>query len=121
MLGRRVSWKPCSGTSSGSGFRPIKFYFGMFMVCLCGLTTIWKFLQLIIDEQGKTETVVQQMDDDYTREMGFVRRSARLRTNMYTYLKPYSKAARHVFKFLYTYRIFTCTYISCSSKYTHKD
>ncbi|KRY41298.1 hypothetical protein T01_16176 [Trichinella spiralis] len=67
------------------------------------------FLQLIIDEQGKTETVVQQMDDDYTREMGFVRRSARLRvdyyifiltivlyTNMYTYLKPYSKAARHV-------------------------
>ncbi|KRX13125.1 hypothetical protein T07_1960 [Trichinella nelsoni] len=34
------------------------------------------FLQLIIDEQGKTETVVQQMDDDHTREMGFVRRSA---------------------------------------------
>ncbi|KRX67457.1 hypothetical protein T09_9204 [Trichinella sp. T9] len=54
----------------------IKFRFGMFMVCLCGLTTIWKFLQLIIDEQGKTETMVQQIDDDYTREMGFVRRSA---------------------------------------------
>ncbi|KRX45640.1 hypothetical protein T05_11138 [Trichinella murrelli] len=35
-----------------------------------------KFLQLIIDEQGKTETVVRQIDDDYTREMGFVRRSA---------------------------------------------
>ncbi|KRY07891.1 hypothetical protein T12_64 [Trichinella patagoniensis] len=96
------------------------------------------FLQLIIDEQGKTETMVQQMDDDYTREMDFVRRSAAYgvqqataslsyiftslvvksgnvsvqnsllisitkasllceqgNTNMYTYLKPYSKAARH--------------------------
>ncbi|XP_003368220.1 hypothetical protein Tsp_14582 [Trichinella spiralis] len=35
-----------------------------------------RFLRLIIDEQGKTESVVQQMDDDYTRETGFVRSSA---------------------------------------------
>ncbi|XP_003366477.1 conserved hypothetical protein [Trichinella spiralis] len=34
------------------------------------------FLRLIIDVQGKTESVVQQMDDDYTRETGFVRSSA---------------------------------------------
>ncbi|KRZ47366.1 hypothetical protein T02_2755, partial [Trichinella nativa] len=34
------------------------------------------FLRLIIDEQGKTESAVQQMDDDYTRETGFVRSSA---------------------------------------------
>ncbi|KRX72512.1 hypothetical protein T06_8803, partial [Trichinella sp. T6] len=35
-----------------------------------------KFLLLIIDEQGKAESVVQQMDDSYTRETGFVRSSA---------------------------------------------
>ncbi|KRX37961.1 hypothetical protein T05_15099, partial [Trichinella murrelli] len=34
------------------------------------------FLQLIIDEQGKTETVVRQMDDGYTWGRGSVRRSA---------------------------------------------
>ncbi|KRZ74478.1 hypothetical protein T10_12465 [Trichinella papuae] len=34
------------------------------------------FLQLIIDEQGKTETVVRRMDDSYTRERSYVRRSA---------------------------------------------
>ncbi|KRY42135.1 hypothetical protein T01_12629 [Trichinella spiralis] len=39
----------------------------------------YQFLQLIIDEQGKTETVVQQMDDDYTRERGFVRCNAAYR------------------------------------------
>ncbi|XP_003376107.1 putative parathyroid hormone 2 receptor [Trichinella spiralis] len=35
-----------------------------------------QFLQLIIDEQGKTETVVRQMDDGYTWGRGSVRRSA---------------------------------------------
>ncbi|KRX53153.1 hypothetical protein T06_4280 [Trichinella sp. T6] len=39
----------------------------------------YQFLKLIIHEQGKTETVVQQMDDDYTRERGFVRCSAAYR------------------------------------------
>ncbi|KRX32964.1 hypothetical protein T05_11789 [Trichinella murrelli] len=34
------------------------------------------FVRLIIDEQGKSESVVQQMDDGYTRETGFVRSSA---------------------------------------------
>ncbi|KRZ18540.1 hypothetical protein T4B_11201, partial [Trichinella pseudospiralis] len=33
-------------------------------------------LQLIIDEQAKTVTVVRQMDDGYTRGRGSVRRSA---------------------------------------------
>ncbi|KRX37125.1 hypothetical protein T05_2947 [Trichinella murrelli] len=36
----------------------------------------YQFLQLIIDVQGKTEMVVRQMDDDYTRKMSFVRRGA---------------------------------------------
>ncbi|KRX14189.1 hypothetical protein T07_222 [Trichinella nelsoni] len=36
----------------------------------------YQFLQLIIDVQGKTEMVVRQMDDDHTRKMSFVRRSA---------------------------------------------
>ncbi|KRZ75678.1 hypothetical protein T10_493 [Trichinella papuae] len=36
----------------------------------------YQFLQLIIDEQGKTETVVRQMHDGYTRGRGSVRRSA---------------------------------------------
>ncbi|KRZ80563.1 hypothetical protein T10_4165 [Trichinella papuae] len=36
----------------------------------------YQFLQLIIDEQGKTETVVRQMDDRYTQGSGSVRRSA---------------------------------------------
>ncbi|KRZ82828.1 hypothetical protein T08_5430 [Trichinella sp. T8] len=76
MLGRRVNWKPCSNISSKSGFRPQKLSFGTFMVCLCGPTTIWKFLQLILDEQGKTETVVRQIDDGYTHGRGSVRRSA---------------------------------------------
>ncbi|KRX71640.1 hypothetical protein T06_133 [Trichinella sp. T6] len=35
-----------------------------------------QFLQLIIDEQGKTETVVRRMDDGYTWGRGSVRRSA---------------------------------------------
>ncbi|KRZ15215.1 hypothetical protein T11_9568 [Trichinella zimbabwensis] len=51
-----VNWKPCFSTSSGSGFQPLKFRFGMFM--------------------GKTETVVRQMDNGYTRGRGSVRRSA---------------------------------------------
>ncbi|KRY99382.1 hypothetical protein T11_17427 [Trichinella zimbabwensis] len=36
----------------------------------------YQFLQLIIDEQGKTETVVRQIDDGYARGRGSVRRSA---------------------------------------------
>ncbi|KRX26763.1 hypothetical protein T07_7969 [Trichinella nelsoni] len=52
-----------------------KFRFVMSMVWLCRRPpTIWKFLQLVIDEQGKTETVVRQMDDCWGR--GSVRRSA---------------------------------------------
>ncbi|KRX16271.1 hypothetical protein T07_9192 [Trichinella nelsoni] len=35
----------------------------------------YQFLQLILDEQGKTETVVRQIDDGYTRGRGTVRRS----------------------------------------------
>ncbi|KRX85589.1 hypothetical protein T06_14027 [Trichinella sp. T6] len=35
-----------------------------------------QFLQLIINVQGKTEMVVRQIDDDYTRKMSFVRRGA---------------------------------------------
>ncbi|XP_003381750.1 conserved hypothetical protein [Trichinella spiralis] len=76
----------------------LKFRFGISMVWLCGPTTImnmegchsrmncgsreqgfYQFLQLIIDEQGKTETDVA--------------------TNMTTYLKPYSNTARHLIKF----------------------
>ncbi|KRX49962.1 hypothetical protein T05_13909 [Trichinella murrelli] len=34
------------------------------------------FLQLILDEQGKTETVMRQIDDGYTHGKGSVRRSA---------------------------------------------
>ncbi|KRX12579.1 hypothetical protein T07_9765 [Trichinella nelsoni] len=41
-----------------------------------GTKSCLTFLRLIIDEQGKTESAVQQMDDDYTRETGFVRSSA---------------------------------------------
>ncbi|KRZ20562.1 hypothetical protein T4B_13921 [Trichinella pseudospiralis] len=37
------------------------------------------FLQLIIDEQGKTENVVRKMDDGYTWEKGSVKRSAAYR------------------------------------------
>ncbi|KRY39580.1 hypothetical protein T03_2038 [Trichinella britovi] len=44
---------------------------GMFMVYLCAPTIIWK-----VGRTGKTETVVRQMDDDYTRKMSFVRRGA---------------------------------------------
>ncbi|KRY82685.1 hypothetical protein T4D_9981 [Trichinella pseudospiralis] len=33
----------------------------------------YQFLQLIIDELGKTETVVRQMDDGYTRSRDSVR------------------------------------------------
>ncbi|KRX63892.1 PiggyBac transposable element-derived protein 3, partial [Trichinella sp. T9] len=36
----------------------------------------YQFLQLILDEQGKTETVVRQIDDGYTHGRGSVRRSA---------------------------------------------
>ncbi|KRY95785.1 hypothetical protein T11_9080, partial [Trichinella zimbabwensis] len=36
----------------------------------------YQFLQLIVDEQGKPETVVRQMDDGYTKGRGSVRRSA---------------------------------------------
>ncbi|KRZ15890.1 hypothetical protein T11_9169, partial [Trichinella zimbabwensis] len=36
----------------------------------------YQFLQLIIDEQGKTETVVRQMHDGYTRGRGFIKRGA---------------------------------------------
>ncbi|KRZ84548.1 hypothetical protein T08_2863 [Trichinella sp. T8] len=36
----------------------------------------YQFLQLILDEQGKTETVVWQIDDGYTHGRGSVRRSA---------------------------------------------
>ncbi|KRZ66928.1 hypothetical protein T10_9487 [Trichinella papuae] len=36
----------------------------------------YQFLQLIIDEQGKTETVVRQIDDGYARGSGSVKRSA---------------------------------------------
>ncbi|KRZ13020.1 hypothetical protein T11_10856 [Trichinella zimbabwensis] len=50
-----------------SGFQPLKFRFGMFMVWLCGPTTFYK---------GKTETVVRQMDDGYTRGRGFIKRGA---------------------------------------------
>ncbi|XP_003382175.1 hypothetical protein Tsp_09022 [Trichinella spiralis] len=35
-----------------------------------------EFLQLILDEQGKTETVVRQIDDGYAHGRGSVRRSA---------------------------------------------
>ncbi|KRY07796.1 hypothetical protein T12_11297 [Trichinella patagoniensis] len=56
MLGRRVNWKPCSNISSKSGFWPLKFRFVTFM--------------------GKNETVVRQIDDNYTHGRDFVRRSA---------------------------------------------
>ncbi|KRY08039.1 hypothetical protein T12_11783 [Trichinella patagoniensis] len=36
----------------------------------------YQFLYLILDEQGKTETVVRQIDDGYTHGRGSVRRSA---------------------------------------------
>ncbi|KRX89939.1 hypothetical protein T4E_913 [Trichinella pseudospiralis] len=36
----------------------------------------YQFLQLIIDEQGKTENVVRQMDEGYTRGGGSVRYNA---------------------------------------------
>ncbi|KRX22892.1 hypothetical protein T07_10979 [Trichinella nelsoni] len=36
----------------------------------------YQFLQLILDEQGKTETVVRQIDDGYTHGRGSIRRSA---------------------------------------------
>ncbi|KRY87022.1 hypothetical protein T4D_16806 [Trichinella pseudospiralis] len=36
----------------------------------------YRFLQLIIDDYGKTETVVRQMDEGYTQGSGSVRRSA---------------------------------------------
>ncbi|KRY12864.1 hypothetical protein T12_11089 [Trichinella patagoniensis] len=36
----------------------------------------YQFLKLILDEQGKTETVVRQIDDGYTHGRGSVRRSA---------------------------------------------
>ncbi|KRX29350.1 hypothetical protein T05_6941 [Trichinella murrelli] len=36
----------------------------------------YQFLQLILDEHGKTETVVWQIDDGYTHGRGSVRRSA---------------------------------------------
>ncbi|KRZ36988.1 hypothetical protein T4C_2539 [Trichinella pseudospiralis] len=35
-----------------------------------------RFLQLIIDDYGKTETVVRQMDEGYTQGSGSVRPSA---------------------------------------------
>ncbi|KRZ92326.1 Retrovirus-related Pol polyprotein from transposon [Trichinella sp. T8] len=68
------------------------------------------FLQLIIDEQGKTETMVQQIDDDYTREMGFVRRSAaygvQQATASLSYIFTWRKAvARSILIFL---PVFSC-------------
>ncbi|KRY64079.1 hypothetical protein T4D_3528, partial [Trichinella pseudospiralis] len=71
MLGRWLNWKPCSTSSSGSGFQPLKFRFGMFVVWLCEPTTIWT-----IGRTGKTVTVLWQMDEGYTRGSGSVRRSA---------------------------------------------
>ncbi|KRY74206.1 hypothetical protein T4A_9277 [Trichinella pseudospiralis] len=67
---------PVEALFDGSGLQPLKFRFEMFMVWLCEPTTIWNCLQLIIDEQAKTVTVVRQMDDGYTRGRGSVRRSA---------------------------------------------
>ncbi|KRX30581.1 hypothetical protein T05_4421 [Trichinella murrelli] len=94
MLGYRVKWKPCSSTSrewlpaatiplwnvhgvsvrtnnhlegwhSRMNKRARKHHLGFY-----------QFLQLILDEQGKTETVVRQIDDGYTHGRASVRRSA---------------------------------------------
>ncbi|KRZ81081.1 hypothetical protein T08_12785 [Trichinella sp. T8] len=48
----------------------VKFLRSVSMLMTC------TFVRLTIDEQGKTESVVQQLDDGYTRETGFVRSSA---------------------------------------------
>ncbi|KRZ72716.1 hypothetical protein T10_997 [Trichinella papuae] len=91
MLRRRVKWKPCFSTTSGSGFQPLKFRHGVAVWTNNHLEGwhsrmnkkarkhhlgFYQVLRLIIDEQGKTETVVRQMDDDYTRGRGSVGRSA---------------------------------------------
>ncbi|KRZ48870.1 hypothetical protein T02_3628 [Trichinella nativa] len=52
---------------------------GTFKISHPGNRSCLTFLRLIIDEQGKTESVVQQMDDGYTRETGFVTSSAAYR------------------------------------------
>ncbi|KRY94967.1 hypothetical protein T4B_5199 [Trichinella pseudospiralis] len=51
-----VQWKPCSSTSSGSGFQPLKFRFPMFIVWLCGPTTIWKFGKAICTKDHVSTT-----------------------------------------------------------------
>ncbi|XP_003381388.1 conserved hypothetical protein [Trichinella spiralis] len=57
------------GCHSRMNQKPRKYHLGFY-----------QFLQLqIIDEQGTTQTVVQQIDDDCMREKGFVRRSAAYR------------------------------------------
>ncbi|KRY77199.1 hypothetical protein T4A_4845 [Trichinella pseudospiralis] len=77
---RRIQWKPCSSISSGSGFQPLKFRFGMFMVWLCEPTTIWNVDTTVRTKvHGKTENVVRKMDDGYTWEKGSVKRSAAYR------------------------------------------
>ncbi|KRZ65831.1 hypothetical protein T10_2274 [Trichinella papuae] len=91
MLVGQFKLKPCSSTSSGSGFWPLKFRFEMFMVWL-NLLEGWhsrmnkrarnrhlgfyQFLRVIIDEHCKNKTVIWQINNGYTRGRRSLRRSA---------------------------------------------
>ncbi|KRX72674.1 hypothetical protein T06_291 [Trichinella sp. T6] len=72
--------------SPTNNMKPLKFCFIVFLVCACADQQPSGRLAQPHDKKstkappgGKTETVVQQMDDDYTRERGFVRCSAAYR------------------------------------------
>ncbi|KRZ65695.1 hypothetical protein T10_4175 [Trichinella papuae] len=88
-VGTSVKLRPCSSISSGSGFRPLNAAAVRINNHLEGWHSrmnkrarkhhlgFFPFLRLIIDAQGKTETVVQQMNAGYWLiRRGFVRSSA---------------------------------------------
>ncbi|XP_003370412.1 hypothetical protein Tsp_15882, partial [Trichinella spiralis] len=90
-VGTWVNWEALFNIFSKSGFRNKKFRLERSW-CVCAVQQPSgrlaqpheqkstrappEFLQLILDEQGKTETVVRQIDDGYAHGRGSVRRSA---------------------------------------------